>query len=41
MIYIHSQHISLQPSLKSTIEFVRPINSMVNLKMRCVGDIFI
>jgi hypothetical protein len=42
---IHSLHISIQQSFKSTIKFVGPtlglINSMGDLKMRCVWYIFI
>jgi hypothetical protein len=45
MIYIYPIHISIQPSFKSTNEFVGPnvssINPIVDLKMKCVEDVFI
>jgi hypothetical protein len=41
MIHIYYLHISIQSNFKFTIEFVGLINSMVNLKMRYIGDIFI
>jgi hypothetical protein len=45
MTHIHLLHISIQSSFQYIIEFVGPnvgpINLMVNLKMRCVKDVYI
>jgi hypothetical protein len=45
MAHIHFSHIFIQLSIKSTIKFVRPtlgsLNLMVDLKMKCVENIFI
>jgi hypothetical protein len=45
MIHIYPLHISTQPSFKSTNKFVKPnvssINLIVDLKMRCVEDVYI
>jgi hypothetical protein len=45
MIHIHSLHIFIQLSFKSIIKFVgskmNSINLMINLKVKCVTDVFI
>jgi hypothetical protein len=45
MIYTHLIHIFIQPSFKTIIEFVKinidVINLIVNLKIKCIENVFI